>query len=73
MKGHGMATMRTLKRKVKARLPRARNKPEFHRHRYPEISLEEMEERVSRFQQVLGESRKLQVEQIFDQFFRISM
>ena len=73
LKGHGMATMRTLKRKVKARLPRARNKPEFHRHRYPEVSLEEMKERVSRFQQVLGESRKLQVEQILDQFFRISM
>jgi surface carbohydrate biosynthesis protein len=72
LKGHGMATMRTLKRKFKARLPRSRKKPEFHRHRYPEVSLEEMVERVSRFQQVLGESRKLQVEQIFDQFFRIS-
>ena len=72
LKGHGMATMRTLKRKVKARLPRSRNKPEFHRHRYPEVSPEEMLARVSRFQQVLGESIKLQVEQIFDQFFRIS-
>jgi len=72
LKGHGMATMRTIKRKFKARLPRSRNKPEFHRHRYPEVSLEEMLARVARFQQVLGESRKLQVEQIFDQFFRIS-
>jgi surface carbohydrate biosynthesis protein len=72
LKGHGMATMRTLKRKFKARLPRSRNKPEFHRHRYPEVTLEEMEERVSRLQQVLGESRKLQVEQVFNQFFRIS-
>ncbi|MGD8254949.1 MAG: hypothetical protein PVI73_10595 [Syntrophobacterales bacterium] len=72
LKGHGMATMRTLKRKFKARLPRSRKKPEFHRHRYPEVSLEEMVERVSRFQQVLGESRKLQVERILGQFFRIS-
>jgi hypothetical protein len=72
LKGHGMATIRTLKRKVKARLPRSRNKPEFHRHRYPEVTLEEMLERVSRLQQVLGESRKLQVERILGQFFRIS-
>jgi surface carbohydrate biosynthesis protein len=39
--GYCMANMRTLKRKIKANLPRAQNKPEFHRHRYPEISLEE--------------------------------
>jgi surface carbohydrate biosynthesis protein len=72
LKGHGMATMRTLKRKFKARLPRSRNKPEFHRHRYPEVTLEEMLERVSRLQQVLGEGRKLQVERILGQFFRIN-
>ncbi len=47
--GYCMATMRTLKRKIKARLPRSRNKPEFHRHRYPEVSLEEMRERMSSF------------------------
>jgi hypothetical protein len=72
LKGHCMATMRTLKRKFKARLLRSRNKPEFHRHRYPEVALEEMRVRVSRFQQVLGESRELHVELIYDQFFRIS-
>jgi hypothetical protein len=70
--GHCKATMRTLKRKIKARLPRSRNKPEFHRHRYPEISLEEMRARVSRFQQMLGDNNKLQVELIYDQFFWIS-
>lgn len=72
LKGYCMANMRTLKRKFKARLPSARNKPEFHRHRYPEISLEEMGERISRLQQVLGDSRELQVEKILGQFFRIS-
>jgi surface carbohydrate biosynthesis protein len=72
LKGYCMANMRTLKRKFKARLPRARNKPEFHRHRYPEISLDEMGERISRFQQVLGDPRELQVEKILGQFFRIS-
>jgi surface carbohydrate biosynthesis protein len=70
--GYCLANMRTLKRKIKAHLPRAQNKPEFHRHRYPEVSLEEMRKRVARFQQVLGDNRQLLVEQISDQFFRIS-
>ena len=72
LSGHCMANMRTLKRKFKAHLPRARNKPEFHRHRYPEVSLEEMRRRVARFQQVLGNSTELQVELISGQFFRIN-
>ena len=71
LKGHCMATMRTLKRKFKARLPGSRKKPEFHRHRYPEVSLEEMRARISRFQRVLGESRELQVEKISDQFYQV--
>jgi surface carbohydrate biosynthesis protein len=70
--GYCMANMRTLKRKIKANLPRAQTKPAFHRHRYPEVSLEEMKYRMLKFQQVLGDSSKLQVEQFSDQFFRIS-
>jgi surface carbohydrate biosynthesis protein len=70
--GYCMATMRTLKRKLKARLPGSRKKPEFHRHRYPEVPLEEIRARISLFQQVLGDSSELQVEQISDQFFQIS-
>ncbi|MDH4012112.1 MAG: hypothetical protein OEU55_15420, partial [Desulfobacterales bacterium] len=72
LRGQCMATMRTLKRKLKARLPGSRKKPEFHRHRYPEVPLEEIRARISLFQQVLGDSSELQVEQISDQFFRIS-
>ena len=72
LKGYCMANMRTLKRKIKARLPSARNKPEFHRHRYPEVSLEEMRARVLSFQQVQGDSKELKVEQVYDKFFRIS-
>ena len=70
--GYCMANMRTLKRKIKARLPGSRKKPEFHRHRYPEVSLEEMRYRMLKFQQVLGDSKELQVERFSDQFFRIS-
>jgi surface carbohydrate biosynthesis protein len=70
--GHGLAAMRTLTRKLKARLPGSRNRPMFHRHRYPEVSLAQMRSRISRLQQVLGDSKELTVEQIADQFFRIS-
>jgi hypothetical protein len=70
--GYCMANLRTLKRQIKARLKRAHNKPEFHRHRYPEVSLEEVRDRMSRFQELLGDTRKLQVEKISDKFFRIS-
>jgi len=72
LRGHCMATMRTLKRKFKTRLPGSRKKPEFHHHRYPEVSLANMGARISRLQQVLGDSKELKVEQISDQFFRIS-
>jgi len=71
LKGHCIATMRTLKRKFKARLPGSRKKPEFHRHRYPEVSLAEIRAGLSRFQQVLGDSRELQVEKISDQFYQV--
>ncbi|MEJ2363405.1 MAG: hypothetical protein P8075_08540 [Deltaproteobacteria bacterium] len=72
LKGYCLASMRTLKRKFKARLPRARNKPEFHRHRYPEVSLEDMGERIARFQLVLGDSGELKLKKVLGQFFLIS-
>ena len=70
--GYCMANMRTLKRQVKACLPRAHHKPEFHRHRYPKVSLEEVRYRMSLFQQLLSDTRKPQVQQISNKFFQIS-
>jgi surface carbohydrate biosynthesis protein len=46
--------------------------PEFHRHRYPGISLEELRSRISKFQQVLNDRTDVKAEQIRDQIFRIS-
>jgi hypothetical protein len=45
--------------------------PEFHRHRYPGISLEELRSRISKFQQVLNDRTDIKTEQIRDQIFRI--
>ena len=72
LEGWSMSTIRTLIKRVKERIPGSHNRPEFQRHRYPEVSLEEIRARLSRFHQLLGESREIHVEQISDQFFRIS-
>ena len=58
--------------RFKSYLPGALNKPEFQRHRYPGISIEELGARLSRFQQILGYDEELKVEEITDQIFQIS-
>ncbi|MFV0437399.1 MAG: surface carbohydrate biosynthesis protein [Desulfopila sp.] len=47
------------------------NRPEFQRHRYPGISLEELRQCLERFEQVLEPGAKLEVEQIAEKFYRI--
>jgi surface carbohydrate biosynthesis protein len=58
--------------RYKAHLPGEFNKPAFQRHRYPGISVEELDARLSRFQHILGYSEKLKVEEISDHIFRIT-
>ena len=70
--GRSLFAVRTMVKRYKDSRPGSHNKPEFQRHRYPEVSLNDMKERVSRFQQLLGYSNELKVERFFDQFFRIS-
>jgi len=70
--GLSLFAVRTMVKRYKDSRPGSHNKPEFQRHRYPEVSLNDMKERVSRFQQLLGYSNELKVERFFDQFFRIS-
>ena len=70
--GWSMSTIRTLIKRAKELLPGSHNRPEFQRHRYPGVSLEEIRARLSWFQQVLGYSKELKVEQISQQFFEIS-
>jgi hypothetical protein len=70
--GWSLWALRTMIKRYKDSRPRSHNKPEFQRHRYPEVSLNGMKERVSRFQQLLGYHNELKVERFFNQFFRIS-
>ncbi len=57
---------------IRRYLPGSHAPPEFHRHRYPGITLEQLRERIVQFQQVLGDTTELKAEQIHDQIFRIS-
>jgi hypothetical protein len=72
LEGWSMSAIRTLIKRSRERIPGSHNRPEFQRHRYPEVSLEEIRERLSRFQRVLSDSRELKVKQKSKHFFVIS-
>jgi surface carbohydrate biosynthesis protein len=70
--GWSQWAVRTLIKRYKDSRPGSHNRPEFQRHRYPEVPLNQMRARVSRFQQLLGFNNQLRVECFLEQFFRIS-
>ena len=57
---------------IKSSLPGSHNRPEFQRHRFPEISLEKLEAKLERFQQLLGYTTQLKVKKVSDVIFNIS-
>jgi hypothetical protein len=69
--GRGFAGWRRLVKYVRKHLPGKHAPPEFHRHRYPGISLPELTNRIARIQQVLGNESAIKAEQIADQIFLI--
>ena len=70
--GRSLWALRTLVKRYKDSRPGSHNRPEFQRHRYPEVSLEDIRARLTRFQKVIGHIEGLNVEPVFDQFYRIS-
>ena len=70
--GRGFANWRRLLKFVRRHLSGKHAPPEFHRHRYPGISLQELKDRISKLQQVLGDTSSIKAEQISDQIFLIS-
>jgi hypothetical protein len=68
------AAKRRRRKKKRGKLPNmGHNRPEFFHYRYPGISQDEMSDCGSRFQDLLGYDKKITIQQIKDQFFRISM
>lgn len=58
-------------RQVKSVLPGSHNRPEFQRHRYPGMPLEEVAERLTRFQKLLGDTTPLAVEPVTATIYRV--
>ena len=72
LEGHCEAAIRRVGRSLAPHLPGSHKSPKFERHRYPEISIEEVRARVARFQRVLGDNGKLRVDQTGKRLFKIS-
>jgi len=61
-----------LAKSVKSKLPGSHNRPEFQRHRYPGIAPEAIQERISRFQQLLDYHQPLKIKKISNVIFQIN-
>lgn len=66
------ATWRRIGKKLRSYLPNSANRPEFQKHRFPELTLEDVRERASRFQSLLGSEAKLRVTRLSSEIFRVS-
>jgi surface carbohydrate biosynthesis protein len=60
-----------LLRQIKSHLPGSHNRPEFQRHRYPGLPLDEVRARVARFQRLLGDHTRLAVEPVTATIYRL--
>ena len=69
--GRVIANYRRIYKFIKKYKPGTHAPPHFHRHRYPGISLQELKDRINKIQQVLGDTSKINTEQISDQIFLI--
>jgi len=70
--GRYLATKRRIKKKIESYRSESKWRPEFQRHRFPGVSLEEMRGKVARFQDLLGKNGNLNVEQHSRHIFKIS-
>jgi len=69
--GRGFAFWRRTYKNLKKHFDNTMAPPEFHRHRYPGISLQELTDRISKIQRVLGDATQIRAKQISNQIFVI--
>ena len=70
--GRGLSLKRRVSRYIRNKLPGSHAPPEFHKHRYPGASAQELNTRITRFQQLLSDDSRITAEQVSDQIFRVS-
>jgi hypothetical protein len=63
---------RRMLKHIKSFLPGSHAPPEFHRHRYPGVSLNQLRSKIERFQDILGDDTPIRAEQLSPKIFRIS-
>jgi surface carbohydrate biosynthesis protein len=71
LSGWALASGRRMIKRFKSYIPGTHAPPEFHRHRYPGISLTELTERVERLQRLLNPHTTLRVRQVDEQIFEL--
>jgi hypothetical protein len=62
-----------LYKRLKPMLPGSHNRPEFQKHRYPGISLDGLKQKIERIQKILKDSTRINVEQLSDVLFKLSV
>ena len=72
LQGWVTANTRRVRRWVKLRKKDSTRSLEHQQKKYPEVPLGEVRDRIIRFQQVLGDNSRLNVEPICQTLFRIS-
>ena len=69
--GRTMANWRRFSRYIRKNLPGKHAPEEFHRHRYPGITLQELNARIARLQQTIGDSTSLKTAELSKQIFLV--
>jgi hypothetical protein len=71
MLGWTQANWRRMNRYIRQYLPGSHAPREFHRHRYPGITLSELKARIAKLQQAIGDKTIYQTTQLSNQIFVI--
>jgi surface carbohydrate biosynthesis protein len=72
LRGWFDATQRSfVKQFIKARIPGHRNNPEFQRHRFQGVSIDELRERIARLGRALGRFAHVKAEPVAEHIFRV--
>ena len=58
-------------KRIKPKLPGSHNRPEFQRHRFPNISIDRVNSKIERIQQLIEDPARISVEQLSDVLFQI--
>ncbi len=60
-----------LVRRYKAKLPGSHNRPEFQKHRYPGVAIEEVRDKLQTLQRAIGDKTAIEVDNVTDKIFKI--